>query len=110
MGIHQETHPSYVDDCDMCRWSSISVAPSATPSRKGGQEAANVNATEKRWHKDMDAYATLRGQGTQPRGIDGAAELAARAEDKFEVESGHTLKTKQARAFAKDVIAEMNRP
>ena len=106
MGIHAQTHPEYVEGCFACKVSTVSVAPSATPTRQGGAEAANVNATEARWHKDMDAYKSMRDQGIQPRSIDGADELAARASDKFEVEAGHVLKTKQARDFARDAIAE----
>lgn len=107
MGIHENTHPEFQADCFVCRASTVSVAPSATPSRKGGARAADINATEKRWHRDMDAYASMRAQGIQPRQIDGSDELSARAADKMEVEAGHVLKSKAERDLARDAIAEM---
>lgn len=107
MALHAERHKTFQEGCDLCRWSSVAVAASATPTRKGGAEAARVNATEKRWEQDMPAYRSLRDQGIQPRSIDGAHDLAQRASDKFEIEAGHVLKTKEQRDFARDAIAEM---
>jgi len=52
---------------------------------------SNVEAREKRWAKDMPAYKRLRAQGLQPKSIDGSAHLEARAETRFEVESGQVL-------------------
>lgn len=91
VGIHQEEHPEYVEGCDHCRWSSVSVAPSATPTRKGGAEAARINAGDKQLAKDRDAYKELRKQGYQPRNVDGCADLATRAVDRFDIERGHTV-------------------
>lgn len=70
-------------------WLSVGVAPSATPTRSG--RAAEINATEARWTKDMDAYKAMRRQGMQPRRIDGADRLAATATDPLEIEMGRTL-------------------
>ena len=106
MGIHAQEHPEFVDGCDLCRWSSVSVAPSATPSRNGGAEAVTVNEREARWQKDMPAYKELRRHGLQPRQIDGSAELADRAHDRMEVEMGHVFKTKGQLAAAKEGMAE----
>lgn len=106
MGIHQETHPTYVEGCDICRYTSVSVAPSATPTRKGGQEAATVNARESRWARDMGAYRELRRQGMQPRQIDGSDRLAATASDRIEVEMGHVFKTKGQLAAAREGMVE----
>jgi len=39
----------------------------------------------------MPAYKALRAQGLQPPHIDGSAELMAKAETRFEVESGQVL-------------------
>src|SRR5688572_16940178 len=86
----------------MCRWSSVAVAPSATPSRNGGAEAVATNDRESRWQRDMPAYRELRRQGLQPRQIDGCDELSAKATDRFEVEVGHVLKTKEQRDSAKE--------
>lgn len=108
MVTHSDKHPNGdVEGCDLCRWSSVSVAASATPSRKGGAEAAKINATEKQWSTDMGSYKSLRAQGIQPRSIDGCDELAAKAADKFEVEAGHVLKTKEDRALAREGIQLM---
>lgn len=84
---------------------SISIAPSSMPSRS--PEAVAINAKEKRWQRDMPAYKVLRDQGVQPKAIDGAADLAARAESKMEVESGHLLPSKAQRQMTSDVLAEM---
>lgn len=84
---------------------SISVAPSAMPSRN--PEAVRINAKEAAWQRDMPAYKVLREQGVQPKAIDGAADLAARAETKMEVESGHLLPTRAQRETASEVLAEM---
>ena len=104
MGIHQEqVHPAFREGCAACRWSTVAVAPSATPSRKGGAEAARVNAKEKEWARDMRAYKTLVGQGLDPRQIDGCHRLEG-ATDRFEVEAGHVLKTKAQRDSAREGI------
>lgn len=68
------------------RWRSVSIAPSAMPTRKGGAEAARVNATETRWDRDMAAYQRLRREGYQPRGIDGCAAIESRAQTPAQVE------------------------
>lgn len=75
------------------------------PSRNGGGEAVATNDREARWQKDMPAYKALRAQGIQPRQIDGAHELTAKATDRFEVEIGHVLKTKEQRESAKEGMA-----
>lgn len=75
---------------------SISVAPSATPSRKGGADAARINAKEKEWARDMPAYKNLRKNGVQPKSIDGAARLEG-ATDKLEVEAGALFPTPEIR-------------
>jgi hypothetical protein len=90
----------------LCRWASVAVAPSATPSRNGGGEAVATNAREDRWQRDMPAYKALRAQGIQPRQIDGAHELAAKAHDRMEVEMGHVFKTPGQLAAAKEGMQE----
>lgn len=71
------------------RWLSVSVSPSATPSRGQGQDALSIRRTEKRWEADMPAYRRLRADGTQPKNIDGCAELEARASSRDEITMGH---------------------
>ena len=75
------------------------------PTRKGGADAAQINAREDRWQKDMPAYKELRRQGLQPRQIDGSAELTAKATDRLEIELGHVLPTKEQRESAKEGMA-----
>lgn len=104
-GIHAETHEFFTDGCFLCKVGSVSVAPSATPSRAGGQQAADVNAKESRWQRDMAEYKTLRSQGLQPRQIDGSAALASRAADRTEIELGHVFPDKRKRAEAIEGMA-----
>lgn len=83
---------------------SISIAPSAMPSRRGGAEAARINATDARWDKDMPAYQRLRWNGLQPKQIDGCRELETRANDNFEVEMG-TIVPRHRRNQVKEGLA-----
>lgn len=75
----------------LARWRSVSLAPSATPSRRGGAEASRIAATERQWTTDGDAYKRLRADGLQPPGIDGSAVLEARANHPVEVAAGRTF-------------------
>ena len=68
---------------------SIVFGVGTMPTRHPGSQA--VEAREKRWEKDMPAYKRLRQQGLQPKTIDGAAHIEAKAETRFEVESGQVL-------------------
>lgn len=86
---HRERHPVDVDGCFGCKVMSVSVAASATPTRSpGAARAAEVNATERRWDKDLPAFARLRQQGLQPQRVDGAADVEARATERHHVEGG----------------------
>lgn len=90
MTIHQvQVHAEPVEGCFMCKISTIDFGSSAMPTRH--PTAAATEARERRWSKDMPAYKELRAQGLQPPHIDGSAELAAKAETRFEVESGKVL-------------------
>jgi hypothetical protein len=83
---HMETHPNLdVEGCFGCRVAGISFG--ANPSTTKGQEVAKINERAKNWDKDMPAYKRLRRNGLQPKGIDGAAALEARATTAAEVES-----------------------
>lgn len=84
---HQEVHPSLdVEGCFGCRIAGVSFAASSMPSRR--IEASQINATERRWEKDMDAYKRLRRDGLQPAKIDGAREVEQKAEHRSQVETG----------------------
>lgn len=103
MGIHAETHPTYQEGCDVCRYSTVGVAPSATPTRKGGAEAARINATEKEWAKDHRAYRAIRANGMQPPHVKGAAQLE-NASDKLEIEAGALFPTPEARKTVREQL------
>jgi hypothetical protein len=82
MVLHRRTHPVFVEGCGPCRWASVAISADATPTRT--PRAAEINATEKRWGPDMDAYKRLVESGTQPNNIDGCAELEQTAENKYD--------------------------
>lgn len=77
------------------RWLSVSVSPSATPTRGQGQDALSIKRTENAWERDMPAYKRLRADGTQPKSIDGCAELEARASSRDEITMGHIFSKDQ---------------
>ena len=84
---HRDTHPNLdVPGCFGCKVTGVSIAPSATPSRKGGARAAEVNGTEKQWDRDMGAYKRLRKDGLQPVKIDGCALVESLATDRRQIE------------------------
>lgn len=83
MTIHQRRHPVYVEGCDACRWSSVALSADATPTRR--ERTAEVNATERRWNRDGDAYRRIRATGDQPAHIDGCADLERYAEHKYDL-------------------------
>ena len=89
MTLHSETeHPTYVEGCWQCKIGSVQAAPSAMPTRSGGARAVEINATDKRWTTDMDAYKRLRRDGLQPPRIDGAADIEREATTVTQVEHG----------------------
>ena len=81
MDIHKWPPPRKVD---LAKLRSISIASSATPSRRGA--VRDINAKEKRWDSDIPAYRRLRADGVQPRQVDGARELELNANEVHEVE------------------------
>jgi hypothetical protein len=86
---HRETHPNLdVEGCFGCKVTGLSVAASATPSRRDGRRAATINHKDKVLEKDLDAYKRLRQEGLQPKTIDGSAEVEKRANYKWQVETG----------------------
>ena len=83
---HQETHPNLdVEGCFGCRVAGVSFGTNTTTTR--GQAVSEINQRAKNWDKDMPAYKRLRKNGVQPKAIDGAAALEARASTVAEVES-----------------------
>jgi hypothetical protein len=67
---HQETHPNLdVEGCFGCKVAGLSIAASATPTRRDGRRAATINHKDKVLEKDLDAYKRLRQEGLQPKAI-----------------------------------------
>lgn len=82
---HRETHPNLdVEGCFGCRVAGISFGANTTTTR--GARVEEINTRAKNWDRDMPAYKRLRANGLQPRGIDGAADLEAKATSAAEVE------------------------
>lgn len=77
------------------------ISVNATPNK--GHDARRIEAMEQRWHKDMPAYKRLRKNGTQPKGIDGSAEMEQRAESRLEIEMGKSIP-----ADKQNMAAEVN--
>jgi hypothetical protein len=82
------------------------------PNRKAATVA--IDATEKRWDKDMPAYKRIRANGIQPPRIDDSAIIEARATDQFEVEMGKIVpkamksRVEEGLAIAKEL--QVSRP
>lgn len=92
-------HSGYTEGCFRCRIETVAIAPSAT----GSEQAREVNEREARWHADMKSYRAIRRNGLQPKSIDGSAALEGRAEDQFEIQTGH-LFNKQERKHVRNAI------
>lgn len=82
--IHHRTHPTPVEGCWACKVSSIQVGASATPTRR--PRAVEVADTEKRWHKDIAAYKSMRAQGLQPPRIDGSHHRMTTSTESYQIE------------------------
>lgn len=96
---HAETHPSLdVEGCFGCRVAGVAFGANSTTTR--GSRVAEVDQRAKNWDKDMPAYKRLRRNGLQPRGIDGAAALEARAETAAQVEGRVDVEKLVARGVA----------
>lgn len=84
---HREVHPNLdVEDCFGCRIAGVSFSSASMPSRK--HDSNRIEATERQWSKDMDAYKRLKQDGLQPMQIDGAREIEQKATDVSQVVTG----------------------
>jgi hypothetical protein len=91
--IHQErVHPEFVDGCPACRWSSVSLAAQAIPSRR--PEVAHTERKEERLTKDMAAYRDLRRQGYQPPQVGGSHDRMRTARTALDIQMPHPSKNK----------------
>lgn len=84
MSLHRRRHPVDVPGCYGCKLASVRIGAGALPTR--AINANQIAATEKQWQRDIPAYRSLRGDGVQPRGIDGAHEIMMRAETREQIE------------------------
>lgn len=83
----QRTHfGQHGAECFGCKIQTVSIAPSATPSRHPG--AARAKAGDKQLAKDLDAYKRMRQAGLEPKSTQGAARVEAVATSEYEVVSG----------------------
>jgi putative FmdB family regulatory protein len=86
------------------------VSPSAVPSRNNVIDFDATRQAEKDKDADMAAYKRLRKDGVQPPSINGSAKLEAKAEEKHEVNSGHTFATatgrKRGMGLVRDALGE----
>lgn len=86
---HQETHANLdVEGCFGCKVSAVGFSAELMPTRSGSSRSASVIQKERVLDKDLDAYKRLRQDGIQPKKIDGAANVEARAQEKWQAESG----------------------
>jgi hypothetical protein len=75
-------------------------------TRAGRERTDQINQTEKNWERDMPAYRRLRADGLQPRNVDGAAHLEAKANDSLEVSNGLLMTDPKIPARMKELKAE----
>lgn len=80
--------PDCKPDCFGCKIQSVSMAPSAMPTRS---DAGRINFDTKKSHADVAAYKRLRKDGLQPKTVKGSANLESRAVSKWEIETGQSL-------------------
>lgn len=73
----------------------IAAAARPTSGKALGVHSANVG--EKWLEKDKKAYKDMKDQGIQPEKLRGAHNLAMRASDRHEIESGELMDKKQVK-------------
>lgn len=75
-------------DCFGCKVQTIQYGPVI--------DVAPQTLTERRWDRDMPAYARLRRDGLQPRSVDGAADLEQKMNHgQIDIDLGHLLQPSQ---------------
>ncbi len=96
------------DACYPCRLASVSIAPSATPTRS--PEAARAKEKDPQLERDRDAYKRLRRDGTQPITVKGSERVEKEAVEKWEVDTGRIVSDPKDRAQYTRAFAEMPKP
>ena len=76
------THYGQHDDCFGCKIRSVQL---------GNVEPSPQTKMERRWERDLPAYARLRRNGLQPPSTQNCAELETRATTQREVEMGRII-------------------
>lgn len=94
--------------CYPCKLRSVSIAPSAMPTRS--PEAARAKDKDPQLDRDRAAYKRLRYDGTQPNMVKGSERLEKEATEKFEVDTGWVVKDPSERRQYAQAFAEMPKP
>lgn len=96
---HRETHPDLdVEGCFGCRVASVRFSDACSPTRK--PHIAERIDEHRQFTRDAQAVKDLARQGLCPPRVDGAADLAARAETSYEIRSGNVLTPEKRRRLA----------
>ena len=78
MTLHQQrTHPTFVEGCRACHFSSLHINHTS--------EYKRITASEKVLDKNLDAYKRLRQEGRQPT-LSNAYQLEQRAKTAIEID------------------------
>jgi hypothetical protein len=91
MGLHQERHPTPIDGCGPCRWSSVRLAAQAIPTRR--PDVVTGERKDRQMDVDRTEYRTLRRQGYQPPQVRGSAARARTASSAADIETPHPSKS-----------------
>lgn len=106
----QSIHDDSPIKCGECGSKTQNIVEKVNTYAVGGRgrHTAVSDATDREWHKDMDAYQRFRNKGIQPPKITGADRLEATAIGTFHAETGlkHTdeqvaAKTEEAKALSR---------
>jgi putative FmdB family regulatory protein len=93
-GLHfsqwQSIHDNARIVCPECGATALTVFEQVNTYAVGerGKHTAVSDATDRQWHKDMDAYQRFRHKGVQPPKITGSDYLEATAIGTFHAETG----------------------
>lgn len=95
-----------MEGCYACRVSSVQLAPTATPTRRGGGYDFQADFAREFVNGDREAYRRLRADGLQPPTIRGSAHLERHATTRYEVETGQVFTDKRRLETSLQVCAD----
>jgi putative FmdB family regulatory protein len=108
--VWQSIQATALTECPHCDGPvlKVMVPPniSATAMPNRGRAVVSVDETERRWDRDHAAYKRLVRDGCQPKALDGAADLEAKANSRLEIRRGR-LYDNQALKEAADQASNM---